>query len=422
MVASVLSSTSQHPITLSFRDSNLERQYLDELVGPSQQRMRSGTVAGTVLWLAAGVVADVVVGIEPAVAYTVAVGLALINVIAFLLVSRSSDFTSIQIVGAVVNASAILFFFWLVASGGTFELYAAVGAMLIATFSFVVIQLRFVVSLALTAIYVILFISISVSVDSTATFTQSFIFASALLMGSIGVRNLENSARAGFTQRIEIAALHDQVQRLLRTYLSPSVADVMLADPTISDLGGQVSQVTVMFADLEGFTPMSRTMAPSDVASILNRYFEVVVPTVIAEGGSVLSFGGDAVVAVFNVPDPYPDHACRAMRSALRIQEAIERLRSEDDLQDAPSFRIGINTGEAFVGNIGSDETRTFTIIGEAVNLAARLQTHATPGMVLIGPATYEAAADKVRAEPLPMVHLKGITDPIQPYRLLAVI
>jgi class 3 adenylate cyclase len=240
----------------------------------------------------------------------------------------------------------------------------------------------------------------------------------ALATGVQGVRALEMSARDRFLQRDQISDLRLQVEGLLRTYLSPSVAELMLSDPTVSDLGGRVAEVSVLFADLEGFTPMSRTMRPDEVARLLNRYFEVVVPTVIDEGGSVLSFGGDAILAVFNAPTTHADHALRAVRASLRIQEAIALLRTEPGLEHAPSFRIGVNTGEALVGNIGSDETRTFTVIGEVVNLASRLQTHADPGAVVIGPATYEAVRDLVSASRLDPVVLKGMTEPVQPYRL----
>ncbi|HEX9761483.1 MAG TPA: adenylate/guanylate cyclase domain-containing protein, partial [Acidimicrobiia bacterium] len=242
----------------------------------------------------------------------------------------------------------------------------------------------------------------------------------ALFPAAFGVRALEISNRNGFHQRLQISSLANQLERLLRRYLSPGVAEVVLADPRVSELGGRVEEVSVLFADLQGFTPMAHRLRPEQVAVLLNRYFEVVVPTVVEEGGSVLSFGGDAVVAVFNAPNSCPDHPFRARRAALRIQAAISRLRSEEGLEEAPPFRIGVNTGEVLVGNVGSAEMRTYTVIGDAVNLAARLQTHAKPGTVLIGPATFEMVEPWAEVRAIESVVLKGITEPIQPYELIA--
>jgi adenylate cyclase len=232
------------------------------------------------------------------------------------------------------------------------------------------------------------------------------------------VRVLESASRDAYLQRIQISSLRDQVEHLLRRYLSPGVAEVVLADPATSELGGRLAEVSVLFADLEGFTSLAEKTDPESVGAMLNRYFEVVVPTVLEEGGSVMSFGGDAVMAVFNAPNECPDHPTRAARAALRIQEAISKLRSEHGSEDAPPFRIGVNTGQVLVGNVGSAELRTFTVIGDAVNIAARLQTQAQPGRVLVGPATFELLDAGIVARPVAAVQLKGISHPVQPYEL----
>ncbi len=406
---------------MTFYNPDLERGYRDSLVEASQKRMREATLSGIVLWLVGGVIAHRFVGADPRIAYTVTVSMALINLVGYFVVRQARSYIQLQVVGALANSIAILAFFWFTAALDRFDLLAALGAMLIATFSFVVMQLRFIISVIMATIYVSVFLAMSIGTGSSGTFPQTFVFASALVMGVLGVRQMEAESRTGFIQRVTIDALRGDVERLLRTYLSPRVAEKMIADPEVSNLGGEAASVSVVFADLEGFTPMSRTMTPEEVAAILNRYFEVVVPTVIAEGGAVLSFGGDAILAVFNAPDPQPDHALRAVRSALRIQEAVAGLRNEEGLQDAPLFRIGVNTGEAFIGNVGSDEARTFTVIGDAVNLASRLQTRATPGMVLVGPETYRSVMDLVEAEPVGELILKGISAPIGCYHVKAI-
>ncbi|HEV3011984.1 MAG TPA: adenylate/guanylate cyclase domain-containing protein, partial [Actinomycetota bacterium] len=171
---------------------------------------------------------------------------------------------------------------------------------------------------------------------------------------------------------LENARLYRQLDGLFRQYMSPDVATALLADPTQAALGGDIAEVTVLFADLRGFTPFSEKTSPDRVVAMLNRYFGQAVPLLLADGGTVVQFVGDAVMALFNAPARQPDHALRAARAALGLQAAIEQLAEREP--DWPRFRVGVNTGPALIGNIGSDEFRNFTAIGDTVNLAARLE------------------------------------------------
>jgi class 3 adenylate cyclase len=211
---------------------------------------------------------------------------------------------------------------------------------------------------------------------------------------------------------LENARLYRQLDGLFRQYMSPDVATALLADPTQAALGGDVAEVTVLFADLRGFTPFSERTTPDRVVAMLNQYFGRAVPVLLANGGTVVQFVGDAVMALFNAPARQPDHALRAARAALGMQAAIEAVAEREP--DWPRFRVGVNTGPALIGNIGSDEFRNFTAIGDTVNLAARLEQEvAEAGQVVLGPTTHAAVKHLAIARPLPPIEVKGKRDPV---------
>lgn len=210
--------------------------------------------------------------------------------------------------------------------------------------------------------------------------------------------------------------LYTQLDTLFRTYMSPDVADTLRADPSASGLGGSIVELTALFADLRGFTSFSERADPEQVMELLNQYFGLVVPVVLRNGGTIVQFIGDALLAVFDAPEPGPDHAFRAARAALEMQEAISAVSGDRD--DRPLFRIGINTGPALVGNVGSAEMRSFNVVGDAVNVASRLETSAEPGTVVIGETTYQAIADRVDAVALGRLELKGKADTTTAYLL----
>lgn len=215
---------------------------------------------------------------------------------------------------------------------------------------------------------------------------------------------------------VENVRLYAQLDTLFRTYLSPDVVETLKADPSQAGLGGSIAHLTALFADLRGFTTFSERTDPAQVMELLNRYFGVAVPIVLQNGGTVVQFVGDAMLAVFDAPTPRPDHEFRAARTALEMQEAIDRVAG--DGPDTPRFRIGINTGPALIGNIGSTELRSFNVVGDAVNVAARLETSAEPGTVFVGETTYSAIAPRVEATRLGPLELKGKDLPVTAYRL----
>jgi class 3 adenylate cyclase len=200
--------------------------------------------------------------------------------------------------------------------------------------------------------------------------------------------------------------------------MSSNVATVLISNPDQAALGGATVEVTVLFADLRDYTAFSETASPQEVVRMLNAYYGIAAPIVLAEGGTIDKFVGDAMMAVFNAPVPQPDHALRAARAALALQKAVGDFAENHPAW--PRFRVGINTGPALVGNIGSDEIRNFTAIGDAVNTAARLEASAAPGEVIIGAETYNRIRDTAVVEPLEPVEAKGKAEPVAAYRLKA--
>jgi adenylate cyclase len=209
------------------------------------------------------------------------------------------------------------------------------------------------------------------------------------------------------------------VEGLLRPYLSPQLAARLRAEPEVAELGGEERDVTVLFADLQGFTAFSERHTPAEVLEMLNDYWARAVPVVLGEhGGMIEHFAGDAIMVVFNAASDQLDHPQRAAGAGLALQQAAEELaRSEPGL---PRFRVGINTGPAIVGNVGTAEQRSFTAIGDTTNLASRLQSVAEPGQVVIGEATYRAIGDGARAVPLGELRIRGKAGSVDAYLLIA--
>jgi len=206
------------------------------------------------------------------------------------------------------------------------------------------------------------------------------------------------------------------VQRLFGQYLSPQIARALLSDPGRAALGGENRDVSALFADLEGFTPFVESHSPRDSVSTLNRYFSAVVPVIFANGGTIIQFAGDAIVAVWNAPVEQPRHALAAARTALAMQRAIEAIVQEDP--SLPRFRVGIATGAALVGNVGSEEFRNYVTHGDAVNLAARLQTTAKAGQVVVSATTYALIRDAATVHPLGRFAVKGKSEEVEAFVL----
>jgi adenylate cyclase len=214
------------------------------------------------------------------------------------------------------------------------------------------------------------------------------------------------------------AAQVRDVDRLYRPYVPTGLAERLREDPGAAELGGEEREISVLFADLQGFTSFSERAAPADVISMLNAYWAVTVPVVVREhGGLIERFAGDAVMVVFNAAGDQPDHLRRAVAAALGMQRAAEAARR--GRPDWPQFRAGVNSGLAVVGNVGTEEQRSFAAIGDTINVAARLQAAAEPGQVVVSRPTADALSEGTKLEELGPLELKGKDEPVDAFVVL---
>jgi len=243
---------------------------------------------------------------------------------------------------------------------------------------------------------------------------------SALAEGQPVAPVLEELRGLGFTAD-ETAVLESsarelrRVDALFRPYVSPALADDLERQPELAELGGTEREVTVLFADLEGFTSFSETRAPADAIAMLNAYWAAAVPELLAEGATIERFAGDAVMAVFNAVGDQPDHAGRGARAAGALLASSGRLAEAHP--DWPRFRAGLATGTAAVGHVGTVEQRSFAAVGDTTNLAARLQALARPGQAVLAASTASRLAG-VPLERLGTVQVRGRTDPVEIFLL----
>jgi adenylate cyclase len=219
-----------------------------------------------------------------------------------------------------------------------------------------------------------------------------------------------------------IANAADELRRLdasFQPYLPSPVADrIHQEGGPASGLRGEERVVSVLFADLAGFTTFSETREPTEVLAMLNAFWAVVVPVIDASGGVIEHFAGDGVMAIFNAGGNQPDHARRAARAALAIVDAARPLAA--DHPGWPIFRVGVNTGPAVVGDIGAEARRSFAAIGDATNTAARLMAAGEPGQVIVGRNTWEVLGDEATGVALGPIMVKGKREAVEAWRLIS--
>jgi len=204
---------------------------------------------------------------------------------------------------------------------------------------------------------------------------------------------------------------------LFERMVSPAVIKEL--NPSSLKLGGQRREVTIFFADIRGFTGFSETVEPEHLVTVLNHYLAAAADAVLDQDGTVDKFQGDAVMAWFNAPVPQPDHTLRAVRAAIAMRDAVARLNDDLDTDEKLSFGIGIHTGEAVLGLIGTEKRLDYTAIGDSVNTAKRIQENAAGGQILMSCAAYERVKDLVKTRPCSSILAHGKREPIQVVELI---
>ncbi len=227
---------------------------------------------------------------------------------------------------------------------------------------------------------------------------------------------------------LRLKRLHDDLEsrnellgQVLNRYVDHEIADVILTDPDRHlKLGGETREITVLFADLREFTQFSASRPAPQVVDILNLVFNEMVELVYENKGTFDKFLGDAIMAFYGAPISGENDACRALRTALEMQECFKRLQAEapDQLLRLLGLGAGIHSGEAIVGNIGSERLMDYTVIGDTVNVARRLQESAKPGEILISDTTYQLVP-QAEVEFLGPQYLHGRDSLVDVYTLL---
>ncbi len=213
------------------------------------------------------------------------------------------------------------------------------------------------------------------------------------------------------------------IKSAFSTYLSPDVVNQVVENPEFLSLGGEEREITAYFSDVQGFTTISESMTPKELVNLLNEYLTVMTNIILDEGGTVDKYEGDAVVAFYGAPVPHEDHAIRACRGMVKMQKALIPLREKWLSEGKPEMfvRMGINTGRAVVGNMGTDQRMDYTMMGDTVNLAARLEGankfYATYSM--ISQFTYAQVKHEFLCRELDVLRVKGKNEPIRVYQVI---
>jgi adenylate cyclase len=215
----------------------------------------------------------------------------------------------------------------------------------------------------------------------------------------------------------------DAIKRAFSRYVAREVVTEILKDPDKIVLTGERREVTVLFCDVRGFTSISERLSPEEVVSLLNAFYTLMIDATFKHDGTLDKFLGDGVMAVFGAPIFHADHSVRALRTALAMQAGIRDLsaRRVAEGKDPLKIGIGVNAGSAVAGNVGTEARMEYTVIGDSVNLASRLESYAKAGQILISGHTYALVKSAIDARPLGPMKVRGKEDELDVYEVLGV-
>jgi adenylate cyclase len=234
---------------------------------------------------------------------------------------------------------------------------------------------------------------------------------------SIGtdITELKTARESLARQRDELAELNLFIRRIFGRYVSEAVMSSLLESPDALRVGGTRQRVSILVADIRGFSTLAEGLSPEQVVALLNTYLEAMTDVIERYGGTIDEFMGDGILVIFGAPAPVEDHAERAIACALAMQQAMSSVNARNAGQGLPAIEmgVGVNTGDVVVGNIGSAKRAKYGVVGTPVNLASRIEAYTVGGQVLISDATRAAANAPVGVRGTLVVEPKGASSPI---------
>lgn len=218
----------------------------------------------------------------------------------------------------------------------------------------------------------------------------------------------------------ELAQSHAFIRQTFGRYTSEKIVEQLLEDPHGLDLGGRLQQVTIVMTDISGFTPLCDTLSPQQVVQLLNNYLGTLSEVILAHGGTIDEFIGDAILAIFGAPYAADDDADRAVASAIAMQKAMNEVNDKNASCGLPAIQtsIAINTGAVVAGNIGSEKRSKFAIVGQPVNATARIEEQTQAGDILLSADTVAKLSNPPPLSACFEICAKGIETPLRVHRL----
>jgi adenylate cyclase len=245
----------------------------------------------------------------------------------------------------------------------------------------------------------------------------AFIFEITLPVSTILLSYISGQAYITLKERKERL----QIKSMLDSYVSPEVVNILLKNPEKLNLGGEDRDVTIMFSDIRGFTSLSEGMSPQDLVSLINSYLSRMTDIIMENRGTVDKYIGDAIMAFWGAPLDDPEHPYRACKAALEMLEALKEINDTLPENRKIDIGIGINTGIATIGNMGSTKKKNYTAMGDTVNLASRLEgvNKVFHTRIIISEYTYERVKDRLLCRQLDVIRVKGKTIPVKIYEVI---
>ena len=271
------------------------------------------------------------------------------------------------------------------------------------------------------AVFILLFILLIYLITSLLVFINQFY----VIPDFIVILNLFIILMVNYSYRYLTEEKNKkQIKNIFSHYVSKSVVDELLKNPTAIKLGGEKKYCSVLFSDIESFTTISENLSPEDLVHLINEYHSEMTEMVFENNGFLDKYEGDAIMAVYGAPVSDEEHAFNACKSALEMQRRLKQLQKKWENEKKPVLkcRIGINSGTMIVGNMGSMTRFDYTVMGDEVNLASRLEgaNKVYGSKIMIGENTYIKTKDGIVARKLDLLQVKGKNKPVPVYELLA--